>query len=260
MIRSMTGFGESEVELPTGRLRVELRTVNHRYLNVNARLPNALARWEPEIREWLRAHFVRGHVNCTVRFERNETGPGSLGIRLDVERAANYVALGHIHKPQPVAGQPDNKVRYSGSPLQLDFGEVGDTKHALLVEAQPGKPSTVTPLPVSAGRRLFRVELTEEQLDAQFDELTEIDGWLKLVIKLERMKPGLKERLQQNLPNLLTVEQLMPGETSEELEHVDLRALSLVDSYRTYLEVEKGMEDPSELVGLFQALHDEVSA
>lgn len=108
MIRSMTGFGESEVELPTGRLRVELRTVNHRYLNVNARLPNALARWEPEIREWLRAHFVRGHVNCTVRFERNETGPGSLGIRLDVERAANYVALlRELGERFGLPGEPD---------------------------------------------------------------------------------------------------------------------------------------------------------
>ncbi len=40
MIRSMTGFGEAEGATPGGRLRVELRTVNHRYLNVNARLPN----------------------------------------------------------------------------------------------------------------------------------------------------------------------------------------------------------------------------
>ena len=70
MIRSMTGFGEAEIAIPAGRLRVELRTVNHRYLNVNARLPMALARWEPEIREWLRGHFVRGHVNCTVRLDR----------------------------------------------------------------------------------------------------------------------------------------------------------------------------------------------
>ena len=50
MIRSMTGFGESELAVPAGRLRVELRTVNHRYLNVNSRLPVALSRWEPEIR------------------------------------------------------------------------------------------------------------------------------------------------------------------------------------------------------------------
>ena len=93
MIRSMTGFGEAEIAIPAGRLRVELRTVNHRYLNVNARLPVALARWEPEIREWLRRHFVRGHVNCTVRLERENNPAAAVGIRLDVDRAAAYVAL-----------------------------------------------------------------------------------------------------------------------------------------------------------------------
>lgn len=108
MIRSMTGFGESELALPTGRLRVELRTVNHRYLNVNARLPNALARWEPEIREWLRGHFTRGHVNCTVRFEREESGPGALGLRLDVDRAATYVALlRELGERFSLPGEPD---------------------------------------------------------------------------------------------------------------------------------------------------------
>ena len=49
MIRSMTGFGEGEGVTPAGRLRVELRTVNHRYLNVNTRLPTALARWEEQV-------------------------------------------------------------------------------------------------------------------------------------------------------------------------------------------------------------------
>ncbi|MFA7460392.1 MAG: exonuclease SbcCD subunit D [Trueperaceae bacterium] len=189
--------------------------------------------------------------HCTSSY----TVPASL-----VPATANYVAVGHIHKPQAIEGLPENKARYSGSPLQLDFGEVGDHKSALLVEAEPGKPSTVTPLPLSAGRRLFRVVVTEQELDGRLDELAHLDGWLKLVIKLERPKPGLKERLQQHLPDLLTVEQLLPGETEEDLVSLDLRALSLVDAYRSYLETERGMQEPDSLVALFQALHDEVSA
>lgn len=177
-----------------------------------------------------------------------------------VPDSANYVALGHIHKPQPIEGLPENKARYSGSPLQLDFGEVGDAKHALLVEAEPGKPSKVTPLPMSAGRKLFRVAVTEDELDARFDQIAELDGWLKLVVTLQRVRPGLKERLQQNLPNLLTVEQVLPGEKGQDIERIDLRALSLVDAYRAYLVEEKGSEKPEELVALFQALHDEVGA
>ena len=108
MIRSMTGFGESEIAVPAGRLRVELRTVNHRYLNVNARLPMALARWEPEIREWLRQFFVRGHVNCTVRLERSVSGAAALGLRLDADRVGAYLDLfGELGERFGVSGQPD---------------------------------------------------------------------------------------------------------------------------------------------------------
>jgi uncharacterized protein (TIGR00255 family) len=108
MIRSMTGFGESEIAVPAGRLRVELRTVNHRYLNVNARLPMALARWEPEIREWLRRFFVRGHVNCTVRLERSVSGAAALGLRLDGDRVSAYLDLfGELGERFGVSGQPD---------------------------------------------------------------------------------------------------------------------------------------------------------
>ena len=108
MIRSMTGFGEAEGLTPAGRLRVELRTVNHRYLNVNTRLPNALSRWEGEIREWLRGHFVRGHVNCTVRLDREEAAGGPAGIRLDDDRVRAYLALfQQLGERHGVSGVPD---------------------------------------------------------------------------------------------------------------------------------------------------------
>lgn len=108
MIRSMTGYGEADGLTPVGRLRVELRTVNHRYLNVNARMPNMLARWEPEIREWLRGYFTRGHVNCTLRIER-EGGEGLFGgYRLDEDRVAAYLALfERLRERFGVTGDPD---------------------------------------------------------------------------------------------------------------------------------------------------------
>ena len=108
MIRSMTGFGEGEGVTPAGRLRVELRTVNHRYLNVNTRLPTALTRWEGEIREWLRKYFVRGHVNCTVRLDRDSSPTAALGVRLDPEKVAGYLALfAQLRDQYGVAGEPD---------------------------------------------------------------------------------------------------------------------------------------------------------
>lgn len=108
MIRSMTGYGEAEGATAAGRLRVELRTVNHRYLNLNARIPNSLARWEPEIRDWLRVWFTRGHVNCTVRLERDGAEDGAVAYKLDGDRVRAYLALferlGHEYG---IRGEPD---------------------------------------------------------------------------------------------------------------------------------------------------------
>lgn len=104
----MTGFGEAVGRTAAGSLRIELRTVNHRYLNLNARLPASLARWEPEIREWLRGAFARGHVNCTARWEPNgEAAPGR-GWKLDEERVAAYLRIfGELSARYGVHGSPD---------------------------------------------------------------------------------------------------------------------------------------------------------
>jgi uncharacterized protein (TIGR00255 family) len=89
----MTGYGEAAGPTAAGMLRVELKTVNHRYLNVNARLPTALNRWEGELREWLRSSFARGHVNCTARWEPDGSTGSAGGYRLDDEKIGTYLRL-----------------------------------------------------------------------------------------------------------------------------------------------------------------------
>ncbi len=87
MVRSMTGYGEAEVETPAGRLRAELRTVNHRFFSANLRLPPGFDRHDQQIREWLRALLPRGHVNASIRLEAQEPAQS---IRLNEERAREY--------------------------------------------------------------------------------------------------------------------------------------------------------------------------
>ena len=102
----MTGFGDAERQTAAGVLRVELRTVNHRHLNANFRLPAALMRWEGDMRECLRAHFQRGHLNCSVRLEAPAGSPR--GLRLDPERVQAYLALFHeLRERYGVVGDPD---------------------------------------------------------------------------------------------------------------------------------------------------------
>lgn len=84
MILSMTGFAAVAAELAGISLAVELRSVNHRYLDVTVKLPDELRPFEPRIRERLSAAQRRGKLECRIALART-TGGGS-GITVDEAR------------------------------------------------------------------------------------------------------------------------------------------------------------------------------
>jgi uncharacterized protein (TIGR00255 family) len=93
MIRSMTGFGEAERDTAAGRVRCEIRTVNHRYFSANLRMSSSVERFEPQVREWLRGLLPRGHVNCSIRLQ-NGTEPGAAPpLVLDEARVQQYLTV-----------------------------------------------------------------------------------------------------------------------------------------------------------------------
>jgi uncharacterized protein (TIGR00255 family) len=98
MILSMTGFAAVAVELPGVALAVELRSVNHRYLDLQVRLPDELRGLESTLRERLQADLKRGKVECRVALTR--AAAGAAGLAVDAARvgqlaqAAAAVAAG----------------------------------------------------------------------------------------------------------------------------------------------------------------------
>ncbi|HKY69177.1 MAG TPA: exonuclease subunit SbcD, partial [Acidimicrobiales bacterium] len=66
--------------------------------------------------------------------------------------AAQYVALGHLHRPQQLHGPAP--LHYCGSPLQLDFGETENAPAVNVVDLRPGAPAVVRSVPLTTGRRL----------------------------------------------------------------------------------------------------------
>ena len=81
----MTGFGAAEGPVAGGRLRIEIRTVNHRFFNFAPKLPGDLAALEGELRERLRRDLERGHVAVQARWV--ELPAPDEGLRVDVARA-----------------------------------------------------------------------------------------------------------------------------------------------------------------------------
>ncbi len=88
MIRSMTGFGRAQLEADGTTLSVELRTVNHRHLDLSLRLPRPLSGLEAELRTLLAAQFSRGKLDLVVGAP---AGAAKSDVTLDRELAARYL-------------------------------------------------------------------------------------------------------------------------------------------------------------------------
>src|SRR5260370_5073706 len=86
----MTGYGSADGKVLGGRLRIEIRTVNHRHFNPQLKLPPELAGIESELRDRLRQRLERGHVAVTARWVEATESAG--GLAVDVERARQVLA------------------------------------------------------------------------------------------------------------------------------------------------------------------------
>jgi uncharacterized protein (TIGR00255 family) len=93
MILSMTGFAAASAELPGASLVAELRSVNHRYLDLSLKLPDELRALEPALREKLGAQLKRGKVE--LRLGLNRSTPGATArLAVDPARVAALAAAG----------------------------------------------------------------------------------------------------------------------------------------------------------------------
>jgi len=130
---SMTGFGAAEGSVAGGRLRVEIRTVNHRHFNLAPKLPVDLSTLEPDLRERLRKEFDRGHVSVQVRWSEYPPRAGG-GIGVDIDRARLVAArLKELQSAlgltgdlslELIARQPDVLTTTSDGDLEVPWAEV----------------------------------------------------------------------------------------------------------------------------------------
>ncbi len=89
MVKSMTGFGRCEISEGDRKMTVEMKSVNHRYLDVNIKMPKKLNFFESAIRSLLKAYLQRGKVDLFITYEDLSEGKGSL--RYNRELAAEYL-------------------------------------------------------------------------------------------------------------------------------------------------------------------------
>lgn len=141
----------------------------------------------------------------------------------------DYIALGHIHRPQTVGGLP--YVRYSGSPIPLSFSEANDGKHVLLLKAQPSKSVTITEIPIPCFRPLLRIQGTPDEVIKKAATLMwQTDVALPVWVEGQAHTNSLISNLQDELLRIL---QAKPGFGQLFLRQVRLRQATGISEQQT---------------------------
>jgi len=163
--------------------------------------------------------------------------------------SAHYVALGHLHRAQTVLGPCP--VRYSGSPLAIDFGEGENVPAVTVVDVTAQTPAKVREVPVTVATPLRTVRGTLDQLGV----LETGDAWLRVYVR-ETPRAGLREEVQALLPRALEVRidpemvPATPGPRAAERAGRSPREL-----FAAYLD-SRGVDDPG-VRDLFDELYEE---
>jgi len=169
---------------------------------------------------------------------------------------ADYIALGHIHRPQKVAGS--EHIRYCGAPLPLGFDEAGSTREILLVDLDAGGLRAVTPCSVPCFQPLAAVRGTLAELprllaDAARDGLPEQPVWLEVTVCGDDYLNDLQIRVAELVAPLpvevLALRRARPGSASAmavEEAHETLTELGPAEVFERRLaleEMDEGLRD-----------------
>lgn len=166
---------------------------------------------------------------------------------------AQYVALGHVHRPQDVRAAPA-PTRYAGSLLQLDFGERDQTKSVSIVDASPGRPAKVREVELTSGRRLLDLHGTLDEVASRAGDVG--DAFLRVFVTTDGPVPGIADRIRDDLPNALDVHLVYERADAEGRAGAPVSSLAPRDQFLAYYRSQHGADPDQRLLESF----DEVLA
>jgi uncharacterized protein (TIGR00255 family) len=90
MISSMTGYGRAEAVDNEKKIVVEMRSLNHKYLEVSLRLPNLFLPLETDIKRKIGEHFFRGRIDVYIKMDQDNETEGAARYKLNLPLLRNY--------------------------------------------------------------------------------------------------------------------------------------------------------------------------
>ena len=188
MIKSMTGFGRCEVAETERKITVEMKSVNHRYLDVSMKMPKKLNFFEASIRGLLKEYIQRGKVDLFISYEDFTESGGT--VRYNREIAAEY--LKYLKRMEA-----DFSLKNDVSVSALArFPEVFSMEEADLDEE--GIWKTLEKALRGAAEALMRTRISEGEV-LKNDLIAKLDGMLEHVSFIEARAPQIVTEYRQNL-------------------------------------------------------------
>jgi len=205
----MTGYAQARRAENGFAMRISVRSVNHRFLDLHVRLPEGFEPLEPRIRQIVRDRVRRGHLDVTLRYE--PAGPAAVTINEEV--AAAYVqAVNGLRKQFAIHAEPD-----LAAVLRLP-GVIGPA--ATSIDEELAKLEEIVAACLAEALDTLD-RMREHEGDALRQEmlgrLTSISGLAAKVEALaERARPAFAKRLETRLKELLGETQLEPARIVQE--------------------------------------------
>jgi uncharacterized protein (TIGR00255 family) len=208
-LRSMTGYAQAHALENGWSLRISLRAVNHRFLDLHLRVPDGFAPLEPLMRKIVRERLRRGHIDLTVQHEM--AGPTAVGVNQEV--AAAYMhAVKQLRERFGVKNEPD-----LAGILRLP-GVIGSPIASLEDEMEKLEAAVSRCL----SEALEKLDKMREQEARHLCEemATRLGAMLRLVERMEklaqRVRPAFARRLELRLKELLGEAQVDPTRLAQE--------------------------------------------
>ena len=216
MIRSMTSFGEAERNTDAGKVRVEIKTVNHRFFNASVRTPNGFDRFESEIQQCLRTHVSRGHITYTLSFDRKGVSNNTSVPELDLERARRYGGMLEELKQELGLEDPIGVSDIAG------FRDIFTVSERLNMDAEIDADliGELTQMAVTSAVDLRETEGARLQLDLE-ERLDVIDAGLSLVeVRAPHRVATKRDRLRAAVQELVETEAIDEDRLAREIAYL----------------------------------------
>jgi uncharacterized protein (TIGR00255 family) len=208
-LKSMTGYAQARVVENGWSLRVSIRSVNHRFLDLHLRVPEGFEPVEPAMRQIVRERIRRGHLDVTLHYELE--GAAAVGVNQEVAAAYLEAAI-KLRSKFSIASEPD-----IAAILRLP-GVIGPAA-ASLEEEMVKLEAVVKRCLSDALDKLDRMREREashlrEEMSARLETIAGLSAKLELLA--ERARPAFARRLETRIKELIGDAQLDPTRLAQE--------------------------------------------